>query len=169
MRGGAGVRKRPPWREGLPRVFRLPGRTACVECGAVPHEELDGLCRLCTRGSIAVLLAASTAQGTLVPRAVHAEVRCPAGSPNRRHKGRWSDATWLRLVEGESWRPSTLQHLTSHWSRRPIASAPASLPPLGAAHRGRSASFRRSFVEAMGRMTMLVTKAEEDQRWRIMP
>ena len=57
---------------------------------------------------------------------------------------------------------------------RPVADVcqPPLVPRYGCQTRlnsKRSASFRRSFVEAMGRMTMLVTKAEEDQRWRIMP
>ena len=32
--------------------------------------------------------------------------------------------------------PYKVRSRTRHWSRRPIASAPPSLPPLGAAHRG---------------------------------
>src|SRR5262245_50007629 len=41
---------------------------------------------------------------------------------------------WSQLLNGES-----QAGRTRHWSRRPIASAPASLQPLGAAHRQRYA------------------------------
>ena len=51
---------------------------------------------------------------------------------------------WVRRPAVSRMRAQTVRHprwLTSHWSRRPIASDPASLQPWGAAHRGRWASF----------------------------